>query len=529
LFSAVDQKGYSDIFLYDRFADSLMRLTNDFYDDRDPIFGLTDNEIIFSSDRTAGKNEKKYNLFSLSIPSKRISYVTNLNANSYAPVISPDKSYLLFSSDLDGVRNIWKQQINEGRYSNEISQVTDFITSAFNPRFLNDSTMAFTGFEKFSFNIYSYGINSADTTHSEKNSVVMTFDSLGTRWHPGLLISLSQRENFKYEKEYTLDYAQSQVSNDPIYGTQGGAVISLSDMLGDDNYFLLIHNTADVQSDFLKSFNIAIQRVNLSERANYGYGIFHFSGRRYDIRDSDEFFFERSFGGFYQLNFPLSKFQRLESSVSIVNSDKQIITGAIERKAVLVTNTLSYVTDNTLWGPTGPLDGFRTRLMLGYTSDIKFSNVNFFTILADYRQYFRIAYATTFAVRGAFFYNEGKEARRYVMGGSWDLRGWPRWTIRGEKMWLSSMEFRFPLIDEVRVRFPFLTLGFFAFRGALFFDAGNAWDTQYRNTLGSIGGGIRMNLFGAIVLRYDMGKKIERNFTKLQPGLFYQFFFGWDF
>jgi hypothetical protein len=32
-----------------------------------------------------------------------------------------------------------------------------------------------------------------------------------------------------------------------------------------------------------------------------------------------------------------------------------------------------------------------------------------------------------------------------------------------------------------------------------------------------------------IVLRYDIGKKIENNFAQFQAGLFYQFFFGWDF
>ena len=115
------------------------------------------------------------------------------------------------------------------------------------------------------------------------------------------------------------------------------------------------------------------------------------------------------------------------------------------------------------------------------------------------------------------------------MGGSWDLRGWPRWSIRGEKLWISSMEFRFPLIDQLSIKFPFFGLGFFGIRGAAFFDAGGAWDTKYNSTLGSIGGGLRMNLFGAIVFRYDIGKKIENNFKQFQPKLFYQFFFGWDF
>jgi outer membrane protein assembly factor BamA len=96
-------------------------------------------------------------------------------------------------------------------------------------------------------------------------------------------------------------------------------------------------------------------------------------------------------------------------------------------------------------------------------------------------------------------------------------------------MWLSSIEFRFPLIDLVHVRFPFIDLGFFGIRGAAFFDAGSAWDDEYRTTLGSVGAGIRFNLFGVLVLRYDVGKKIVKDFTTFQDGLFYQFFFGWDF
>ena len=59
VFNAVDQKGYSDIYTYDILQDSLTRITNDYYDDRDPSFGLNDNQILFSSDRTSGKYQKK--------------------------------------------------------------------------------------------------------------------------------------------------------------------------------------------------------------------------------------------------------------------------------------------------------------------------------------------------------------------------------------------------------------------------------------------------------------------------------------
>jgi hypothetical protein len=524
-FHAVDQKGFSDLYIYNIALDSLRRLTNDPYDERDPSFGLTDNTILFTSDRTAGRNEKKYNLFSYELSSGDIKYITSLGCNNYTPVISPGKKYLYFTSDYDKVRNIWKMDISSG-FNNKIEQVTNFTTSAFYPSFIDTGKLVFSGFENFSFNLYEKDLNDSV---EYRQTVVMSFDSTGPVWVPRYISPPAEKGELKYEKEYTLDYAQSQVTTDPIYGTRGGAVISLSDLFGDDNYYFLLYNTAEVQSDFLKSFNVAIQRINVGGRSNYGYGLFHFSGRRYDIRDSDEYYYERSFGGFFLLHFPISKFQRIETSVTVTNSDKEVISGVIERKALLVNNNISWVIDNSLWGPSGPLDGMRARLLLGYTGDVKYSNVNYFTFMADYRHYFRLGYMSALAFRSALFYNEGKEARRYFMGGSWDLRGWPRWSIRGEKLWLSSLELRFPLIDLLHIRFPFVNLGFTGIRAAIFADAGGAWDTEYRQTLGSVGAGFRFNLFNVLVLRYDIGKKIENDFKNFQPGLFYQFFFGWDF
>lgn len=527
-FQAVDQKGFSDIYIYNIFTDSLDRLTNDYYDDKDPAFGIDDDEIIFSSDRTSGRIERKYNLFTINANSKRISYLTYLDANISSPILSPEKNELYFTADIDGVRNIWKMDYaNNGVKADSVKRVTRFFTSSFDQRFLGSEKLIFAGFEKFSFHIYQFDL---EIPKPEKAlTIFMDFNGAGGKWYYSNISASAEKEKLEYEKEYTLDYAAGLVSTDPVFGTQGGAIFSLSDILGDDKYFLLLYNTANVQSDFLQSFNVALERLDLSKRVNFGYGVFHFSGRRYDIRDTDEYYFERIFGGFFRFNYPISKFQRIEALASLANSDKEVFAGIRERKALLLTNSISFVHDNSLWGPSGPLDGSRLLFLLGYTSDIKFSNVNYFSVIADMRHYYRIGLTTTIAGRLGFFYNEGKEARRYFMGGSWDLRGWPRWSIRGEKMWLSSLEFRFPLIDVLYVKFPFFGLGFMGIRGAAFFDAGSAWDTDYKTTYGSIGTGIRFNLFGVLVLRYDIGKKIENNFSSLQPGLFYQFFFGWDF
>lgn len=526
LFTAADKKGFTDIFIYNFENEKLVRITNDYYSDIDPIFNRNNTKIIFASDRTAGEFQQKFNLFQYNLSDHSINYLTYVNANISAPQFNPNYKELYFNCDYDGTYNIWK--INyEDNPSNGMEQLTKFITSIYSFTFINDSTIVTSAFEKFSFQFYNLQFNKI----SDSINTFITFDFLKTKshWKAEYILVKSELDRLKYENEYTLDYAIGQISTDPIYGSRGGALFSLSDLLGDDRYLFYIYNTAEVQSEILKNFNIAISRISLKKRTNYGYGIFHFAGRRYDITESDEYFYERVFGGYFELYYPFSSFQRLEASLSIANSDKELIGNIIARKSLLVSNSLSFVHDNSIWSSTGPIDGSRFRILLGYTSDVKYSNVNYYSFIIDYRKYFRLGLRSAIATRAAIFINHGKEARRYFAGGSWDLRGWPRWSIRGEKLWLSSIEIRFPLIDQVQVNFPFLGLSFFNIRGAVYFDAGSAWDKYYKETLGSIGFGFRINLFNAIALRYDIGKKIEKNFSRFQPKLFYQFFFGWDF
>ena len=353
--------------------------------------------MIFSSDRTSGENERVHNLFAYDLKALKIINVTNVNSDCASPVISEDKKTVMFTAEIDSIRNIWTIDVDEsGVFSDTLKKVSNYITSIYYPVYLEKDKIAFSGFERFSFNLYEQDIK--DLVVYDKVSMLPYNASYS--WVAGTMMNKGEKGNLIYEKEYTLDYAQSQISTDPLFGTRGGAIISLSDLFSDDNYNFLIYNTAEVQSDFLRSFNISLERVNLSQRTNFGYGIFHFSGRRYDIQDSDEYYFERSFGAYFALNFPLSKFDRIETQVSVVNSDKQVITGIVERKALLVSNTISYVIDNSLWGPTGPLDGIRGRLLLGFTGDVKFSNVNYFTVITDYRHYFRLGLRTSVALRG---------------------------------------------------------------------------------------------------------------------------------
>jgi len=544
VFSSIDKSGNNDLYIFDLRSHALTRLTDDFYDDRDPVWSPRGDLIAFSSDRTSFGSRGKYNLFVYNLTSGMISYLTVGDENDFAPAWSPDGSKLAFVSDRDGAQNIWVMDFLSPRVDTSavmissdpdmqlpiaMRRITNFTTAAFDPVWTDNDELVFSAFENFQFQLRLID-NVSSRFDSSRNIAFVNTTSIGLHWSPPTIQSSSSSENsIRYTPEYSLDIAQSQIATDPVFGTAGGAAIAMSDVLGNDYYYFLIYNTAQSREEFLESFNIAMSRISLSQRTNYAYGIYHFSGRRYDLTDPDLFFYERVFGGYFAFTYPLSRFDRFEASTSLSRSSKDLYIGTYERKALLLSNAVSYVHDNSLWGPTGPIDGERYILTLAYTTDIQYSNVDYYTLIGDVRKYFRLGMRSAYAVRAALFYNDGREARRYFMGGSWDLRGYPRWGIRGKKLWLLSQELRVPLIDALAVRFPFGTVMIGPIRGAAFFDAGSAWDNVYSETLGSIGVGLRLSIGGIIVLRYDIGKRVEENFSTLQPGLFYQFFFGWDF
>ena len=554
VFSGLAFSGKTDLYIFERNTEHLTRLTDDYYDDVDPAWSPGSDHIAFSSDRSAAGKEGFYNLFLYEIDTGLIRYLTHGPYNDNSPSWSSDGLYLSFVSDRSGTANIWFMRdaggMNRGLLASTaqdlipelgsqepgvLKQVTHFTTGAFDPEWTEGGDLLFTAFEKLSFQINRI----KDPVQSFQKAELSAGDPPVPNDPPWAFERLSGsggESGLKYKPRYSLDIAQSQIALDPIFGTSGGMQLAISDMLGNTQYYFLLYNTARTRDEFLESFNFAVSRVDLSRRTNIALGAYHFAGHFYNYYD--DWFWERRYGGFGALSYPLSKFKRLEATLNVRSSDKEWYTWAYRRKALLVSNFASFVKDNSLWGPTGPIDGERINITVGNTLDVVHSNVNFITTIFDYRKYFRLSTRLTHAVRLWTQINHGKESTPFFMGGSWDMRGYRFWRIWGTKLALMSNELRFPFIDRFSLNFPFGSMALNAIRGALFVDLGNAWDDELPEILGSTGFGIRFRFGGMLVLRFDLGRK----FTLTDPGRFYdfnslemenkwftQFFFGWDF
>lgn len=530
-FSGMDKSGRNDIYIFEVDSQKIIRLTNDYYDDRDVDFSPDGKFLVFSSDRTSFGGKNRYNLFIYNLSNNEIDYLTIGNQIDFAPDFSPDGKRIVYTSTIGNVQNVWTINLNVNSNgistSGEAEQITSFTTAAFDPKWA-DSSIVFAAYENGRIGVRM--MNSIDTIIAKPESVFdFSFKDANHFWTPPKIKGVQRKNQLRYEKEYSLDLATTSISTDPVFGTNAGGIISLSDMLGNDQYYFLVFNNSESGEEFFKSFNIAVARISLEKRMNFAYGVYHLSGRRYDLGD-DYSYFERIYGGYFALSYPLSFFRRIDASISLANSKRDLIEDTYNRRALLLTNSISYVKDNSIWGPTGPIDGNRLNITLAYTTDIQYANVNYYTLILDYRRYFRLSRTVALATRLEYLMTHGKESRRWVMGGSWDLRGYPRFSIRGRKLWLTSAELRFPLINLFSLHFPFgIEFDFPYIRGAVFFDAGSAWDDVYGDNLGSVGLGARMNLFNVVALRYDFGKRIENDFKQFQNGYFHQFFFGWDF
>jgi outer membrane protein assembly factor BamA len=326
----------------------------------------------------------------------------------------------------------------------------------------------------------------------------------------------ARTEPARFDRRFNLEIAAADAAFIPGFASRQGAVFVLSDLLADNLIFfsLAAYQQSAGLGGLVRDLNGSALYVNQSRRLNWGVGAFRLRGRFYE-GDFDQVYEETSAGGYLLVRYPLSRFTRVEARWQLEHSDRIDFTfssgGSVvfpRRRGVLTSQYLSYIRDNSLWVPTGPIDGSRVNITGGIVTDLQNARFDSWLLSADLRRYVRTGYTSAVAVRTYGFFSGGERPERISLGGSLALRGYPRFSyVAGSSALMLNTEWRFTITDYLTFGFPFGDLRFPGVQMAFFGDVGRAWSrlSTDRGWLGSYGLGWRMSLGYPFVLRLDLG------------------------
>ena len=427
------------------------------------------------------------------------------------------------------------------------------------------------------------GFRSSGTTPQTSDSSAPAPVSVKTLIDSSPALPDTSEFTFKpYHTRFTLDYmARPTIGYERDNfgrGFFGGTAVSLSDMLG--NHTLVFSGAVNGR---LSEAQVLAVYINQSHRMNWAIGgsqqpLYFYvpsligpdttnsgiPGARIFTSRIERFVIRDVFGQSY---YPFSRFTRVELGAHFANIDQAIlsqqyltdgrnfapISDPVTQDLASVSYygpTVALVHDNSLFGWVGPFAGSRWRMQLSPT----FGAWHFTEGLADWRRYF-FARPFTLALRGVFYGRYGRDANLFpqFLGSTELIRGYTSGSLFnheclteptatggasgcpsldqliGSKIAVVNVELRFPLTRSLVL--GFLPVGLPPIEGAIFYDAGLAWNGTscdrtpgscvvlkrngqdpevYREPLRSWGASIRMNVLGFVVLRLDYTKPLSR-------------------
>src|SRR5207245_8759457 len=216
----------------------------------------------------------------------------------------------------------------------------------------------------------------------------------------------------------------------PGLGSAQGAVFVFSDLLSDHLVYLSLSSFQGAGfGTLLDNVSGSALYLNQSRRINWGVGAFRQRGLFYE-GDFNTLFEERSYGAFAQVRYPINRFRRIVGEYRIERSDRLDLTtaGVAEPHRVgwLASNYLTYVKDNTLWLPTGPIDGERYNFTGGLVNQPRHGRFDSWLVSADVRKYLRTSLHSALALRVQGYSSGRARPRPIRIGGSWGLGRQPR-------------------------------------------------------------------------------------------------------
>jgi len=493
--------GIVDIFEMDLETGSLRNLTNDEYYDANPSYSSDGKQILYNR-----RVDAWWKIFLLDYEdTSRKTQITFGESSEVTPSFSRDGTKVLYTSDLDsGIFNVYSLDLDSG----EVRQYTDVGGGYFSPQDRpsdrGKSKAVATSYYGGRFGLYE--VNTTKPlkviTPAERASEVGELKP----FEPPLKLTVDQAEKQRYTKlKYHVETAPTVGVSVASDGTVfGNAQLIFSDLLGDHRYWLFIYSVANFQ-------NIDAGYINLQSRFQHYYRFQEY--KDFLVVPTSTVSFERVRAnsldelstGFY---LPFSSHYRLEGSIgaasrSIIDpglakfddpntpapNDFAVFTSR-RLQSSLADVSVAFVGDTLRYNQWGPWHGKRFRVGVQEAPFTSGDNATFTNYTFDYRAYGRVSYRSLFAWRLSSLVSNGKGSTLFGLGGFNDLRGYEYREFIGDQAIWSNLEFRFPLVDNLR--FPFGSLRWI--RGIIFFDAGAVWtqdgyffDRQLGNAAGFSG------------------------------------------
>lgn len=535
VFSGLSESGVSDLYRVRLPDGRLEPLTRDRYQDLDPSPTSDGRRLVFASDRTAGGEDGAVNLFMLDLATGTVSQLTRGKWVDESPSWGPD-GRIYFTSDRDGVLNVFSTDtLGTGR------RETSAWSGAFDPVPLPDgSGLLVGGFHDLSWNLYRYPVDR--TARMERFTLQDGAPPAQWAWNARRDTAVGAAAGEPYRRRLTLDVAAGEAVFVPGYGGAQGITFLMSDLLADNLVFGSIGSFQGRRlGNLLANISASAIYVNRERRLNWGFGAFRTRSRNFE-GDLVVAYEETAAGVVGLLRYPLSRFSRVEGTAVMEHSDRVDFTLAVDeprRVGWIASHYLSFVHDNSLWIPSGPIDGRRFSLTAGISSDFTNSRFDSYVLSGDWRRYFRLGRRSTYAVRAFGFYSGGDRPRRTNIGGTLGLRGYPEFGyIVGTRAFMLNQEVRFPVLTRLTLGTPLGDIDLPELQAGLFADVGKALMYQEANRawLGSYGVSFRLALAPLAVLRLDWGRRFtDNNYLgysldrdQRQPG-FVHFFFGYNY
>jgi len=618
--------GASDVYVYNIDEEKLTALTSDIYSDSEPSWNNDGSVLVFVSDRNgdiAGLQPPEViiehdfsqkDLYAIDLSSGNISRITDTDHNEDYPIWShTEKNTLFYVSDDGGVWNIYRYKPDSDPVA-----LTNILTGAFQLSLTeNDDYLVFAGYADMGWDVYSmshplekdamevpptrYIMNQNNVSEElidlrrHKRSQWSTGRSTG-RDYQGWIFA-REYDHFNqpmetpedasadfvkdttdltdegyvpkaYKTRFTLDLVNGYASFNNVFGAQGMTMFAFSDILGDHQIYFGTEMVIDLKrSDYFFSY------AYLTRPTDYYFSISHIANEYflgYDINGYQHRGLLRNFSLMSYLSHPFSRFMRVEGGLSyhyFSFSEWQEV-NYYEFEEVsnedfsVVLPVTSWVYDNTVYGYTGPIDGFRQNTTLVVSPGWGSKKMDFKTLKMDFRKYYKIGRYSSLAGRLTLGTSRGANKQKFYLGG---LQNWIYGTgetdgvkdnshfrndlldgendledvffsefvvpVRGRRYMeqvgsnvaLANFEFRFPFLLALGVpeKFMISNLG-----SHLFFDIGTAWDkgSEFEESIAGFGWGMKINM-GYFLLRIDSAWDInESGYSKPQ----YYFSLGTD-